>query len=132
METVQMVTKEVPFFGDYTLRYGWKGLEAMAKALNTPAFTDFDRIIAEMGPEHLRKIVWAGLIHKYPNLTADATCELIDEFLDEHDVTELSDIVGQAMIASGIITPPSQPGEGGDMGESKSNHKRRNQRLSKT
>jgi len=111
-----MVSKEVKFYGDYTLRYGWGGLEALTDALDTPAFSDFDRIISEIGPKHLRKILWAGLLHKFPNLTDQDMFQIMDGYLEGHSIAELSDVVGKALLASGIISAP-QDYQGDDTGE---------------
>lgn len=109
-----MATKEIPFFGDYSLRYGWQGLEALSTALNAPSFSDFDKIINELGPRHLRVILWAGLLHKYPSLGVDSRemFTIMDGYLEEHSLEDLGNIVGQALMASGVI---AQQGE--DKGE---------------
>lgn len=106
-----MATKEIPFFGGYTLRYGWAGLEALTSALDAPAFTDFEKIVNQLGPKHLRMILWAGLIHKFPEMTPSDVIPLIDEYLETKDISDLSKLVGEALTASGIIK------EGADKGE---------------
>lgn len=109
---INLVKKEIAFFGDYTLRYGWKGLEALTTELNAPAFSDFDKIIQELGPKHLKVILWAGLLHKFPTLKPESNemYELMDEYLDGHSIADLSEIVGQALIASGIISTENVEG----------------------
>lgn len=110
-----MVTKTVDFFGDYKLRYGWEGIEALTTALDAEAFSDFENIVSKLGPKHLRIIVWAGLIDKYPSLQANSKemYTIMDDYLEGHDIAALSDIVGKALLASGIISS----GQGDDMGE---------------
>ena len=107
-----MAKKEVEFFGDYKLRYGWQGLEALSTALDAPAFADFDKIINELGPKQLRVILWAGLLHKYPDLKSDSQemFGIMDNYLDTHDMESLGNVVGNALMASGIL---------GDSGEDK-------------
>jgi hypothetical protein len=109
---INLVKKDIPFFGDYTLRYGWKGLEALTTELDAPAFSDFDKIIQELGPKHLKVILWAGLIHKFPTLKPESNemYDIMDEYLDGHTISELSEIVGQALIASGIISTENAEG----------------------
>jgi|SRR5665647_1024366 len=110
-----MATKEVEFFGDYNLRYGWQGLEALSSALDAPAFSDFDKILNELGPTHLRIILWAGLLHKYPSLGRESPemYGIMDEYLEGHSLEDLGNIVGKALMASGIIGQP----QGEDKGE---------------
>jgi hypothetical protein len=100
-----MATKEVKFFGDYNLRYGWQGLEALSTALDAPAFADFDKILNELGPAHLRIILWAGLLHKYPTMGVNSPemFQVMDDYLEDHSLEDLGNVVGQALMASGII-----------------------------
>ena len=111
-----MVTRTVDFFGDYKLRYGWEGIEALTTALNAEAFSDFENIVSKLGPKHLRIILWAGLIDKYPSLEPNSKemYRIMDEYLEDHDIANLSDVVGKALLASGIISS-GQPGD--DTGE---------------
>lgn len=99
------------FFGDYTLRYNWTAFEKMALALNAPAFSDFDRIMAKLGPVEIRLIIWAGLLHKFPNIKKDDVSELIEEYLEEHEVPDLTELVMTALTEASVFSRKSDTGE---------------------
>lgn len=98
-----MPLKSLPFFGEYSLRFNWTAFERMAVALGTPSFADFDKIMTRLGPVEIRTIVWAGLLHKYPKITSSEVAGIIDEYLDEHDIQELTEIVMNALTEASVF-----------------------------
>lgn len=105
-----MVKKEVAFLPGYPLRYGWEGLEKLTSALNAEAFEDFEKIVNKIGPKHIRIILWAGLIHKDPDISTNEVYNLIDTYLENHTMSDLSELIGKALAISGILGG-SDPGE---------------------
>lgn len=111
-----MVKKEVEFIPNYPLRYNWNGIEALTIALDAPAFMDIDRVInpKNLGPVQIKLMLWAGLIHKYPDLQKEKVPELIDIFLETHCMKDLSLVISNALMASGLL---GSNGTGADTGE---------------
>lgn len=113
-----MVKKDVEFLPDYPIRFDWEGIEALTEALNAPAFVDLDRVLhpKNVGPVQIRLILWAGMIHKHPELQKDDVKKLINQFVEENGMRELSTRINKALIASGLLGDAKQ---GADTGEVK-------------
>jgi len=99
-----MPLKSIPFFGEYSLRYGWSGIEAIMEVLGNPTFQEFDKIIARMELKTVRLVIWAGLIHDKPFLKNEDVYELLDEYLGEHSFKDLVDVMTRALSEANIIT----------------------------
>ena len=114
-----MVIKEVEFVSGYPLRFDWNGIESMTIALDTPAFTDIDRIISKgnFGPVSVRLILWAGLLHKHPDLKKEEVSKLIDAYLENHTLKDLSLTISKALIASGLLGTESTGADTGEVPE---------------
>jgi hypothetical protein len=98
-----MVSKEIDFFKGFTLRFNWTAFEKMAHALNAPAFSQFDKIMANLGPYEIRMILWAGLLHKNPNLKKEDVGELIDEYMETHSMEELTEVIMTALTEGSVF-----------------------------
>lgn len=107
-----MPLKSIPFFAGHSLRFDWQAFEEMVEALETPAFSDFGKIVEKLGPKTLRIILWAGLLHENPGLKQADVFPIINEYLESHSMTELSEVVLNALTESSIL--------GGDTGEAMS------------
>jgi hypothetical protein len=106
-----MVVREVEFFGDYTLRYNWNAFEKLAVALGAPAFSDFDKIMAKLGPTEIRIIIWAGILHKFPNIKKEQVSDIIDEYMETSDINTLTDLVMTALTEASVFGRKSDKGE---------------------
>jgi hypothetical protein len=109
-----MVLKEIPFIGDYTLRYDWNGYEKMCEALGAETFGDFDLALGKLGPKTLRLILWAGFLHKFPNLKKEEVSGIIDQFGESNSKADMFPIVMNALKEAGLIAD-----RGNDTGEAK-------------
>ena len=94
----------IPFFKDYSLRYGWSGIEAIMDVLGNPSFTEFDKIIARMELKTVRLVIWAGLIHDKPLLKKEDVPKILDEYLCENSFKSLVDVMTRALSEANIIT----------------------------
>lgn len=114
-----MVKKDIEFLPDYPIRFDWGGLEALTEALNAPAFVDLDRVLnpKNVGPVQIKLMLWAGLIHRHPELKKEDVPKLIDKFLETNGMIELSARINKALIASGLLGEVGKPGA--DTGEVK-------------
>lgn len=94
-----MVSKETQFVPEYPLRYEWNAFEALAEALNAHSFADFDNVLnsARVGFKEIRIVIWAGLLHKYPDMKKEDVAELINIYMENHVMSELSGLVGNAL-----------------------------------
>lgn len=66
--------------------------------------------MAQLGPDEMTSLVWAGLLHKFPNMTLDEVSDIIDDYLEEHTMEDLLEVVMSTIKESSIFRRP-------DMGE---------------
>jgi hypothetical protein len=104
-----MPLKSIPFFGKYKLRYDWEAFEEMVEALETPAFSDFGKIVSRMGPKTMRVMIWAGLLHDNPGLRQEDVKKIINEYMETHSLEDLTEVLMSALNESSLL--------GGDKGE---------------
>ena len=90
----------------------------MTEALGAPAFTDLEEVLQKLGPKQIRLILWAGLLHKFPELSQKDVVGIINEYLEDHDIGELSEVVIKALAEASIL------GGGSDQGEVKEKAKK--------
>lgn len=98
-----MVLKEVPFFGEYTLRYDWDAYEKICEELNIETFTQFNNALNMMGPKKLRIMLWAGLLHKFPDLKPEEVSKIIDEYKENNPVGGIPEAVLKGLREAQII-----------------------------
>lgn len=89
----------------------------MVEGLNAPAFVDFAKVIEELGPKQIRIILWAGLLHMIPDITPKDTFKIIDEYLENHTLKDLTEVVIRALQEASIL---AKDVGGTDLGEEKS------------
>ena len=99
-----MPLKSIPFFGDYSLRYGWSGIEAIMEVLGNPSFTEFDKIVTRPTLKTVRLVIWAGLIHDKPLLKKEDVPKILDEYLSENTFQSLVGVMTRALEEANIIT----------------------------
>jgi len=102
----------IPFFKEYSLRYGWSGIEAMMEALGNPTFVEFDKIVARPTLKTVRLVIWAGLIHDKPLLKKEDVPKILDEYLGENTFKSLVDVMTRALSEANIITQNLEGGKG--------------------
>ena len=90
----------------------------MTEALEAPAFTDLENALQKLGPKQIRMILWAGLLHKFPDLSQKDVIPIINEYMEDHDMGQLSEIVIKALTEASIL------GGGSDQGEAKEKTKK--------
>ena len=90
----------------------------MVEALEAPAFTGFSKVIEELGPKHIRIIIWAGLLHMLPDLTPKETYGIINEYLETNSLRDLTDVAIRGLQEASIL---SKEFGGNDQGEAKKN-----------
>jgi len=83
----------IPFFGDYSLRYGWSGIEAMMEALGNPTFSEFDQIVARPTLKTVRLVIKKEDVPK-----------ILDEYLSENTFQSLVGVMTRALEEANIIT----------------------------
>jgi hypothetical protein len=110
---IYIPTREVNFFGDYSLRFNWSAFEKMTSALGASSFSDFDKIMTKLGPVEIRLIIWAGLQHKFPNIKKENVSDLIDEFmeLNDNDMQALTELVMTALTEASVFSGRTDKGE---------------------
>lgn len=86
----------------------------MVEGLGAPAFVDFAKVMEKLGPKQMRIIIWAGLLHMLPELTQKEVYAIIDEYLETHNLEDLSGVVIQGLQEASILG-----GSGADRGEVK-------------
>lgn len=107
-----MPLKEIPFFKEYTIRYDWDAFEKVCGALGIESFLDFDMVLRKLGPKQLRLMLWAGLLHKFPDIQPSEVGAIISEFMQEKPLAELTTIISKGLEEAGFIsTGKSDKGE---------------------
>lgn len=113
-----MPLKDITFFREYTIRYDWDAFEKVCEALNIESFMDFDIVLRRLGPKQLRLMLWAGLIHKFPEMQPSEVGTIISEFMQENPLSEVTSIISKGLEEAGFIST-----RGLDKGETKPNTK---------
>jgi hypothetical protein len=113
-----MPLKEIPFVGPYTIRYDWDAFEKICESLGIESFADFDIILRKLGPKQIRLMLWAGLLHKFPNLQPSEVGSIISDFMQEKQLPEITVLISNGLVEAGFISM-----QGADKGETKVNPK---------
>ena len=75
----------------------------MVEGLGTPAFAELAQAMENLGPKQMRMILWAGLLHMYPDLTPKDMFPIINEYLEKHTFEDLATVVVKALQEASIL-----------------------------
>jgi len=107
-----MVLKEIPFWNEYTLRYDWDSYEKLCEALGVESFADFDIVLRRLGPKQLRILLWAGFLHKFPDMQPGEVGKIMSEFMDGKSIADITTPISEGLKAAGFIAERgNDPGE---------------------
>lgn len=64
--------------------------------------------MSRLGPVEMKILVWAGLLHKYPKLKQEEASDIIDEYMEDHTIEDLSNIVMDAIQNASVFGRPDK------------------------
>ncbi|MEN6293156.1 MAG: hypothetical protein ABFD07_14235 [Methanobacterium sp.] len=124
-----MVKFSTPFFGEYALRYKYSRLVKMSADLGLESMDEIGG--RALTTKELEKVLYHGLVWKYPNLTMEDLEKedgIIDQYMDSDGGKDYKDLIRavlQGLADCGLITLNSETATGtqqvADMGETNTN-----------
>lgn len=110
-----MVSREVPFTGNSSLLFNWKNFTQFRKAYGIKTLEEFDdfwkiRAVSLDIDTDYPTILMFGLNRKDKESSIEEATELMNEYMEDHVLTELTELIISSMM-SALVVEGNQTGE---------------------